>query len=333
MIDKRQLGQSELELTPIVYGAWAIGGWAWGGADRKEALLAIQKAIEMGCTSIDTAPVYGFGRSEEIVGEAIRAYPRENLQILTKYGLRWKEDQGKFYFETKDNRGRSVKIHKYAAADSIIRECEESLQRLGTDYIDLYQIHWPDPTTPIEESMEAVSKLTEQGKVRAAGVCNYNAGELKEADKYIDLASDQVPYNMVRREIEEDVVPYCIENNKGILAYSPLQRGLLTGKFEPGQEFNEGDFRADSKFFAPENIRTVNRFLDEISVLAEYKKASLTQVVLRWTLDQPGITHLLVGARNQTQVEDNLGALSIELTREERDRILDKLNRLEIKDS
>src|ERR1700730_16196501 len=183
----RKLGNSSLELSAICFGGWAAGGWMWGGSERNDAIRAIRAAYDLGVTSIDTAPIYGQGTSEEIVGEAIRGIARDRVQILTKYGMRWDLKKGDFAFSSKNNNGSDIDIYKYAGKESIIKECEDSLKRLGTDYIDLYQIHWPDSTTPIEESMEAVIRLIEQGKVRYAGVCNYNATQMAEAAKYIDL--------------------------------------------------------------------------------------------------------------------------------------------------
>ncbi|HYX05742.1 MAG TPA: aldo/keto reductase, partial [Bacteroidales bacterium] len=235
-MEYRKLGKTDLELTVITFGAWAIGGWMWGGADKDDAVKAIHRAIELGITSIDTAPAYGQGHSEEIVGEVISNYKRDSLQILTKYGLRWDTNKGQHFFDSVDNNGNPIDMRRLASKESVIAECEASLKRLKTDYIDLYQIHWPDPTTPVSETMEAIERLLEQGKIRAAGVCNYSAQELEEAEKTLKLASDQVPYSMVNRDIETDVVPYCLKNNLGILAYSPMQRGLLTGKMKPGMK-------------------------------------------------------------------------------------------------
>ncbi|MEJ2615210.1 MAG: aldo/keto reductase [Ignavibacteriaceae bacterium] len=240
-MEYKKLGDSDLNISVVTFGAWAAGGWMWGGTEHNDAVNAIRAAFDSGITSIDTAPVYGKGKSEEVVGEAIKTLPRDKIQILTKYGLRWDTTKGQFYFKSKDNHGNPINLHKYAAKESIIKECEVSLSRLGTDYIDLYQIHWYDPTTPVYESMEAVSQLIKDGKVRYAGVCNYDVSQMKEAAEYINLVSDQVPYSMLRRSIEKELVPYLLENKKSILAYSPLQLGLLTGKMKPDQKFPEGD--------------------------------------------------------------------------------------------
>ena len=178
-MEYRQLGESNLKVSAITFGAWAIGGWMWGGAERKDALEAIRVSIDHGVTSIDTAPIYGQGLSEEIVGEAIKGQQRDQLQILTKFGMRWDLDKGTLAFKSKDNSGKDIDIYKYAGKESVIQECDDSLKRLGTDYIDLLQIHWADVTTPIEETYEAVLRLKEQGKIREAGVCNYNVEQTK----------------------------------------------------------------------------------------------------------------------------------------------------------
>lgn len=286
----------------------------WGGAERTDAIKAIRAAYDEGVTSIDTAPIYGQGTSEEIVGEAIKGLPRHKLQILTKFGMRWDLKKGDHAFNSVDNAGNPIEIYKYAGPESIIKECEDSLRRLGTDYIDLYQIHWPDVTTPIEESMTAVTSLLRQGKIRAAGVCNYSAAQMQTAEKVVKLTSNQVPYSMLERRIEKELVPYCIENNKSILAYSPLQRGLLTGKIRPGHQFASGDHRPGTAFYAPANIERVNAFLDKIRPLANEKNITLSQLVLRWTIMQPGITIALAGARNAEQAVQNAKAGDIQLS-------------------
>jgi aryl-alcohol dehydrogenase-like predicted oxidoreductase len=327
-MEYRKLGTSELELSVITFGAWAAGGWMWGGTERKDAVEAIRESYDLGVTSIDTAPAYGQGNSEEIVGEAIKDLPRDKVKLLTKFGLRWDLAKGEFYFKSKDTKGRDIDVYKYASKESIIEECENSLQRLGTDYIDLYQIHWNDSTTPIGESMEAVAQLIKQGKVRYAGVFNYNAAQLGEAQKHVHLVSNQVPYSMIKRDIEKETVPYCIQNNLSILAYSPLERGLLTGKMKPGHKFAEGDHRVNLYYFKDENIKRTNVFLEKIKTLAAEKNATLSQLVLRWTIEQPGITIALAGARNAAQAMENAKAINIKLSKEEIGFITSELDKL-----
>ncbi|WP_185213037.1 aldo/keto reductase [Sphingobacterium mizutaii] len=318
-MEYRYIGDSEINASVITFGAWAAGGWMWGSTDRKEAIEAIVAAYEVGVTTIDTAPIYGQGTSEEIVGEALKDIPRDKTQILTKFGMRWDLAEGDFAFHSKKNNGEDIEIYKYAGKDSIIYECEQSLKRLGTDYIDLYQIHWPDSTTPLDETFEAVAQLIEQGKIRYAGVCNYNAQLMAEAEKTLPLVSNQIPFSMVNRAVEEETIPYCIKHNKAVLAYSPLERGLLTGKIHVGHHFQEGDHRAKHPHFQPDFIEKTNILLERIKPLADDKGVTLAQLVLRWTVERPGITIALAGARNAQQSVQNAKAMDFNLTQEELD--------------
>ncbi len=329
-MEKRNLGKTDVKASVITFGAWAIGGWMWGGADRGDAIDAIRASIDNGVTSIDTAPAYGQGLSEEITGEAIKGFDRSKLEILTKFGLRWDTTEGEYYFSSTDNMGRPIQMYKYAAPNAVIKECEDSLKRLGTDYIDLFQIHWPDSTTPIADTMEALDQLIRQGKIKAAGVCNYSADQMQEAEKVISLASNQVPYSMVNRKIEKDVVPLCIKNKIAIIAYSPMQRGILIGKIKTGQTFNEGDTRQGSIYYTDENIKRINFFLDKIKPVAESKNATTGQLVLRWTLDQPGITIALAGARNSKQAVENAAAAELKISPSEMKFINNELNNLRL---
>ena len=326
---KVKLGKTDIELSPVALGAWAIGGWMWGGNEKKDSIRAIQACKDQGITSIDTAPIYGFGFSEEVVGEAI-AGNRHQYEIMTKAGMRWDDTKGVHYFTTQNNEGSSCEVYKYSGKESVIAECEGSLKRLGTDYIDLYQIHWPDESTPIEETMEALQLLKDQGKIRAAGVSNYSLDQMKQAATLIELASNQLPYSMIRRDIEDDIVPWCVENDCGILAYSPLQRGLLTGKIGPGTTFAPGDSRPGLPHFKPTNLVKTNRFLDTIRPLALEKGVTLSQLVIRWTLQRPGISVALVGARNEAQVKQNAVAARFVLSREELERINGLLGQLSL---
>ncbi|KIA90505.1 aldo/keto reductase [Kaistella jeonii] len=325
-MEYRKLGNSDLELSAITFGAWAAGGWMWGSTDRNDAIEAIRSSYDLGVTSIDTAPVYGQGTSEEIVGEAIKGISRDKIQILTKFGMRWDLTKGTLGMHSKDNDGNKIDIYKYAGKESVIYECEQSLKRLGTDYIDLYQIHWPDVTTPIDETFEAVSRLIEQGKVRFAGVCNYTADQMAKAGEAVNIVSNQIPFSMVTRGIEDETVPYCIENGKSILAYSPMERGLLTGKIQPGHQFAEGDHRADLAHFKPDFVKKTNFLLMKIKPIADAHEASLSQLVLRWTIERPGITIALAGARNAKQAKQNAKSIDIHLSKEELKTIDDYVN-------
>ena len=316
-MEYRKLGESELEVSAIAFGAWAIGGWMWGGTDKEAAIHAIHAALDQGMHTIDTAPIYGFGLSEELVRDALKGTQRDKVQIFTKFGLRWDTTQGALHASSTDGNGKPVEVYKYAGKESVVYECEQSLKRLNTDYIDLYQIHWPDPTTPIGETMEALLLLKQQGKIREAAVCNYNRAQLQEAGKSLRPISDQIPYSMLRRDYEKEEIPYCMDQGIGILAYSPMQRGVLTGKFKPDHVFKADDNRASSKFYQPRNIERINAFLDNIRPIAEAHRATMSQLVLRWTIDQPGVTVALAGARNPEQAIQNAQAADIQLSDEE----------------
>jgi len=327
----RKLGNSELEVPVITFGAWAIGGWMWGGTDEEQAITAIRRAVELGVNAIDTAAVYGFGRSEEIVAKAVEPYRRDEILIFTKFGLRWDLDEHvEKQWASKNADGKAVTVKHCARADSIVYECEQSLRRLKTDYIDLYQQHWPDPGTPVAESMGALDKLLQQGKIRAAGVSNFNVEMLEEAVNAVDLASLQPPYSMVLRDAEQAELPWCIEHDVGVIAYSPLQRGLLTGKITEDYQFNGDDHRAGDPLFKGENLREVNAFLDEIRPIAEAYDATLAQLVINWTVHRPGVTGALVGARSPRQAEENARALDFTLTDEDTARINEKLEGLKL---
>ncbi len=329
-MEYRQIGETSLKCSVIAFGAWAIGGWKWGGSDRGEAVKAIRAAYDEGVTTIDTAPAYGQGLSEEIVAEAIQGIPRDKIQILTKFGLRWDFKEGTFFFKSQFNDGKNFDMYKLASKESVIKECGDSLRRLKTDYIDLYQVHWHDVTTPIHETMETVLRLKEQGKIREVGVCNYSVALMKEAEQTIKLASNQVSYSMIFRDIEKEIVPYGITNNKSIIAYSPLQRGLLTGKIKPGHVFNEGDHRQELIHYTDENIKRTNDMLDKLRPLAGSKNASLAQLVLSWTIRQPGITIALAGARNAEQAVQNARAVTVKLTPPEISFINEAIKTLEL---
>ena len=329
-MDTRKVGHTDFEITTVVFGAWAVGGWMWGGNERAKSLEAIRASLDAGVTAIDTAPVYGQGLSEELVGEAIRGRPRHELQILTKCGLRWDVEEGEFFFENEGGDGRPMRTYRYAARDSVIAECEASLRRLGIDYLDLFQLHWSDATTPIDETMEAFATLVNQGKVRAAGVSNYSVAQMRTAEQTIGLAANQVPYSMVERGIEADLVPYCLAHGKGILAYSPLQRGVLTGKYRPGHAFAKGDHRARNEFFTDENVRRINAFLDAIRPIADGHGATLAQLVIAWTIAQPGITAALVGARDGEQARANAKGGELRLSADDLAAIGRELDALEL---
>lgn len=313
-MEYRKLGNSDLQLSAITYGAFAIGGNMWGGTEKQDAIAAVQASIDHGVTTIDTAPFYGFGLSEQMIGEAIKGYDRTKIQLLTKFGLVWdgsNQNMGEYFFDAEKN-GKIIPVYHYASKSNVIKEVEESLRRLDTDYIDLLQIHWPDPTTPIAETMEALELLIKQGKIRAAGVSNYSVAQVEEARQTLAVVSDQVSYSMLNRSIEAELVPYAQEHALGIIAYSPMERGLLTGKYFKGGKLKSNDHRND--YFKQFDLEKVKIFLDAIGPLAELKSTTLAQLVLRWTTLQPAITVVLAGARNADQATSNAKAMEVTLS-------------------
>jgi len=311
-MEYRNLGNTDLKLSAITYGAFAIGGSMWGGNEKKDSINAIHASLDHGVTSLDTAPFYGFGLSEELIGEAIQGKDRSKIQILGKFGLVWDKSnhgKGEYFFDAADDLGNPVPVFKFASKENIIKEVEESLKRLRTDYLDLLQIHWPDATTPISETMETMELLIKQGKIKAAGVCNYDLSQLQTAAETIKLASNQVSYSMLNRDIEKEVLPYTIANDISVIAYSPLERGLLTGKYFKDAKLQSDDHR--NGYFGQFQLDKVEAFINEIKPLTESKNATLSQLVLRWATLQPGITIVLAGARNAQQAIENAGAMNI----------------------
>jgi len=324
----RKLGNTDLELSVITHGAFAIGGNMWGGNEKQDSINSIHASLDHGVTSIDTAPFYGFGLSEEMIGEAIKGKDRSKIQLLTKFGLVWdgsNNGKGEFFFDANDD-GKIIPLYKFASKENIIKEVEESLKRLGTDYIDLLQLHWPDSTTSISETMEAMELLIHQGKIRAAGVSNYSVEQMEEANKTLKLASNQVSYSMLNRSIENDLVPYSLENNSGIIVYSPMERGLLTGKYFKEDQLKENDHR--NGYFSQFDLDKVKNFLEKIKPIAQDKGATLSQLVLRWTTLQPAISVVLAGARNAQQAIENAKAISFDLSQEELNLINSELSQL-----
>ena len=313
----RQLGSSDLKVPVVTFGAWAIGGWYWGGTDDDQAVRAIHAAIDHGMTAIDTAPVYGFGRSERVVGRAIRDR-RDKVIVMTKIGLRWDDDRGEPFFDTVDQDGVKRAVHRNARPWSVKQEVEESLKRLGVETIDLIQVHWPDPQTPIESTMAALVELMRVGRVRAIGVSNYSVAQLKEARAAlgdVPLASLQPKYSLVAREIEGELLPFCRAENVGVIVYSPLEQGLLTGTVSETRTFDTTDGRHKRPTFMPENRALVNATLRRVvQPIAGRHGATIGQTVIAWTVAQPGVTSAIVGARTPEQAIENAKAGDIVLT-------------------
>lgn len=293
----------------------------WGGSDERDAIAAIQASLDNGVTTIDTAPIYGMGYSEELVGKAIKGR-RDKVVVATKCGMRWDGNEGIEPWLQEDLKGNRVLIRKNSRPESIVYECEQSLKRLGVDVIDLYQIHWPDVSTPIADSWNAMAKLKAQGKVRAIGVSNFSLLQLQEAHAIHSVDSLQPPYSLLRRGIEKDLVPYCLEQKIAILAYSPLERGILTGKVTMQRHFSKGDHREKLHFFLLENREKILTGLGQIRPIAERHSATVAQVIIHCTFRMPGITAAIVGARNPQQAEENAGAATLQLSEQERAQVV-----------
>ena len=315
----RKLGTTDIDASVVALGTWAIGGGTWWGeSDDEQSIRAIHAAIEAGITLIDTAPVYGWGRSEEVVGKAIHDR-RDKIVLATKCGLWWHDDTGETFFEME---GHTVK--RTLGRDTIRQEIEFSLKRLRTDYIDLYQTHWPslDPEhEPIAETMASLLELKKEGKIRAIGASNVDIPMIKEYQAAGVLDTIQPRYSMLDRAIEQELLPYCIEQGIGSLAYSPLEQGLLTGKITKDQTFKEGEFRNSLIWFKPENRSKVIDMLDGWKDLTEKYTCTLAQLVIAWTVEQPGITFALCGARKPEHSIQNAAAGDLDLDQQDIQRM------------
>jgi len=295
MIPQIPLGQTDIQITPLIIGTWQAGKRGWVGIDDQEIIAAIQTALDHGITTIDTAEIYGDGYSEELVGKAIKTY-RGQAVIATKV------------------------FANHLAYDQVLAACEHSLKRLQIDVIDLYQIHWPSgswnsPVVPIAETMRALVKLQEQGKIRAIGVSNFSVTQLQEAQQYGVISSIQPPYSLFWRVPERELIPYCRQQGISVLAYSPLAQGLLTGKFPPDHQFPPEDVRTKNILFQGELYRQAQHALAQMRPIAEAYQISLGNLALAWLLHQPR-THAIVGVRNREQVLGNLPALAVRLSAE-----------------
>jgi len=322
----RPLGRSNIDASAVGFGAWAIGGWTWGGQDDGESIRAIHAFLDAGGTLIDTAPIYGFGHSEEVVGRAI-ADRRDGVVLATKCTMRWdlsekqkKRATKKFSTTEKmfDRPGeeseKSFDVYIYGGADGIRQEVEQSLKRLQTDVIDLYQTHWQSDEVPTEEKMRVLLELKQEGKIRAIGISNASVDEMDEYRRFGQVDTDQEKYSMLDREKESSNLAKCDRDGLAFLAYSPLGQGLLTGKISPDRQYPDGDQRATNERFQPQNVRRVNGMLDAMRSVADQHHVTLAQLTMAWTLAQPGCSHVLCGARNEAQATDNAGAGSVTLS-------------------
>jgi aryl-alcohol dehydrogenase-like predicted oxidoreductase len=288
-METARIASSDLQVSRIGLGTWAMGGWMWGGTDEVEAIRTIHSAVDRGITLIDTAPVYGFGKSEEIVGKALASGGlRQRVAIATKVGLDWANGEP----------------FRNATRARIFVEIEASLKRLRTDVIDIYQVHWPDPLTPIEETATAMAALFKQGKIRAIGISNFSPEQMAKFAVAAPIHTAQPPYNLFERAIEKDVLPNCARYGIALLAYGAICRGLLSGRMNPDTAFEGDDLRrTDPKFQSPRFVQ----YLDAVQLLDRFAKENygkrVIHLALRWVLDQPGVTSALWGARHPGQLD------------------------------
>ena len=295
-MELRTLGRSEIKITPVLMGTWQAGKKMWSGIKDDETSKALRAAFDAGITTFDTAEMYGDGHSERILGQAL-AGVREQVIYATKV------------------------FSNHLKYDQVMDACHLSLKNLNTDVIDLYQIHWPSGSfnsdvVPIEETMRALNDLKDQGKIRAIGVSNFNRAQLEEASRYGTIHSLQPPYSLFWRQVEKDALPFCVENNITVLAYSPMAQGLLTGKFGPDHRFARADHRSSNRLFSPEHYPRVQEALTRLAPIAQRKEVSLGQLALAWVMAQPG-TCAIAGARSADQVVQNARAAEVRLSAED----------------
>ena len=311
-MEYRILGNSDLNPSVIGYGAWGIGGEPfWKTEGEEKSIRSIEKAFDLGINFYDTAPVYGFGYSEKLLGKALCS-KRKEIKIATKCGLRWEREEIK-------------SIEKKATRESILEEIDLSLQRLQTDYIDLYQVHWPDESIPVEETMDALLKIQKAGKVRYIGVSNYSVDQMKKSLKYGQIVSLQPMYNMLERDIEEEILPFCIENNIGVICYSPLASGVLTGKYDENTRFEDWRGQEIIGHFTGDAFKSHIRKVKEISKIAQKLGKTTAQLAINWLLHQRGVTTAIVGVKNPEQTEQNVGAVGWEIPDDDLENISDIL--------
>jgi aryl-alcohol dehydrogenase-like predicted oxidoreductase len=307
----KTLGNSDLKLTPIGFGAWAIGGgnwdFAWGAQDDSESIRAIHQALEEGINWIDTAAIYGLGHSEEIVGQAVKSSSYKPL-IFTKCSMRWDEDR---------------KIYRSLKASSVVEELEDSLRRLAVENIDLYQIHWPNPEEEIEEGWAELARQQKAGKIRWIGVSNFSVAQMKKAQAIAPITSLQPPYSMLRPAIEAEILPYCIENGIGVINYSPMVSGLLTGRMsaERVAAMPADDWRRKAIEFNEPRLSRNLRLVELLREIGSTHSVEPGVVAVAWTLHHPAITAAIVGGRSGEQVKGLAPALSFRLSNEEFARI------------
>jgi aryl-alcohol dehydrogenase-like predicted oxidoreductase len=298
-----RFGQTDLEVSRICFGTWQFGG-EWGTVEERDSEAAMRRALELGINFFDTAQAYGFGASEQLLGKGLEPEiknRRDEVVLATKGGLRMEDGQ-----MLRDSSPRWLR-----------QGVEDSLRYLGTDYIDLYQVHWPDHHTPFEETAGALQEMVDEGKIRYVGVSNFDAEQMAEFEKTRKIDGLQPPYHLFRRDIEEDILPYAAEHGIGVLVYGPLAHGLLGSKMSPDQEFDEDDWRAQSALFQGENLQRNLETVEELKKFAEERGGTVVQLAIAWTLANPAVDVAIVGARNPEHIEGSAPAAEFELSEED----------------
>ena len=309
-VQTRRLGNSDMDITPVGFGAWAVGGeWAygWGAQDDQDSIDAIHHALDLGINWIDTAAIYGLGHSEEVVGKALKGRANRPY-VFTKCEQAWDANR---------------KQYESMKAESLRRECEDSLRRLQIDAIDLYQIHWPRPDEEIEEGWETLAKLKQEGKVRHIAVSNFSVSQMERALKIAPITSLQPPYSLIRRDVEDEILPFCQQHNIGVIPYSPMQAGLLTGTMSKERVANlpRTDWRTKNVQYQEPNLTRNLATADILKEIGARHRRSAGEVAVAWALRHPAITGAIVGFRNPKQVDGVIGALTFRLTQGEIDEI------------
>jgi len=310
-----KLGETDLKVSRIGFGCWAIGGKGWGKVEDKESIAAIYKALDVGINFFDTADIYGYGHSEEILGEVLSK--RKEVIIATKGGLDWGQFGDKFPRPNQQHYGMGGRI-----IEGIVRNCQPdyleaainaSLKRLKREYIDIYYIHWPDMIVPWEETLEVLLKSQKEGKIRYIGVSNFSVEQVKEWLNFGPVHVIQPPYHMLDRGIEKDLLPFCREKKIPVVSYGTLAHGLLTGKFKEDTKFDPGDFRPTLPMFQGEAYKKNLTIVDKLKRITIGKKITIAQLAIAWVLSQPGIASALVGAKRPSQVEENIASINCKL--------------------
>ena len=311
-MEKRKLGTSDLKVSVIGFGAWGIGGKPfWSNEGDDESVRTVQKAFDHGINFFDTAPVYGFGHSERLIAKALKN-KRDKIILATKCGLRW-------------DRESLASIRKDSSPDSIRFEIEESLKRLETDFIDLYQVHWPDPKTPFQETMEELLKLKEEGKILNIGLSNFSKPQMEECLKYGEFVSLQSMYNMLERDLEKDEIPFCKEKEIGIIPYSPLGSGVLTGKYNKQTKFKDWRGKGFIGHFSGKVYESHIDKVEKLKTIASNYGKKVHHLAINWILAQESVSTAIVGIKKAAQVEDNHQATGWKISGEDLKKIAELL--------